>query len=158
MPHVAIETVIMAPLLILQIFVFPMVATTMTSYWTNNSRQVAVQDTANQLADVIQQLYVSINTNEVLNGTITWTSTLPEEVVSYPYNANGTLHTSLGSNSSEILILQVTLLGVGNTATAHATFGPNVLWNQTAVFHSASLTAAIQVQKKSNGAISFSFK
>lgn len=158
MPYVAIETVILAPLLILQIFLFPMVATTMTSYWTNNSRQVAVQDTANQLADVIQQLYISINAKEVMSGTIMWTSTLPKEVVSYPYNANGTLHTSLGSSSSEILILQVTLLGVGNTATAQVTFGSNVLWNQTSIFHSDSLTAAIQVQKKSDGTISFSFK
>jgi hypothetical protein len=158
MTHVAIETVIMAPLLILQIFLLPMVATTMTSYWTDNSRQVAVQDTANQLAGVIQQLYISLNTKEVLNGTIRWTSTLPTEVVSYPYNASASLHTSLGSNSSKILILQVKLRVAGNTATTSVAFGSNVLWNEESVFESDSSTAAIEVQKKSDGTLGFSFK
>jgi hypothetical protein len=156
MPHVAIETVIMIPLLVLQIFLLPMVATTMTSYWTDNSRQVAVQDAANQLADVIQQLYISLNRREVLNGTVTWTSTLPKEVVSYPYNANGTLHTSLGSN--KILTLQVKLRGVENTATAQVTFSSNVIWNQASYFYSDSLTAAIEVQKFANETLRFSFK
>jgi hypothetical protein len=158
MTHVAIETVIMAPLLILQIFLLPMVATTMTSYWIDNSRQVAVQDTANQLAGVIQQLYISLNTKEVLNGTITWTSTLPMEVVSYPYTANASLHSSLGSNSSKILSLQVKLRGAGNTATTSFTFGSNVLWNQASFFYSDSPNASIEVQKKSDGTLSFSFK
>jgi hypothetical protein len=158
MTHVAIETVIMVPLLVLQIFLLPMVATTMTSYWSDNSRQVAVQDAATQLADVFQQLYISFNRREVLNGTIKWTSTLPKEVVSYPYIANGSLHTSLGSNSSKILILQVKLQKVGNTATASVTFGSNVLWNQASVFYSDSSTAAIEVQKFADGNLRFSFK
>jgi hypothetical protein len=158
MPHVAIETVIMIPLLVLQIFLLPMVATTMTSYWTDNSRQVAVQDAANQLADVIQQLYISLNRKEVLNGTIRWTSTLPEEVASYPYMANGSLRTSLGSNSSKILTLQVHLQIVGSTATASVTFGSNVVWNQTSVFDSDSLNAAIEVKKFADGTLRFSFK
>ena len=158
MTHVAIETLIMAPLLILQIFLLPMVATTMTSYWTDNSRQVAIQDTTNQLAGVIQQLYISLNRREVLNGTVRWTSTLPKEVVSYPYISNGSLHTSLGSNSSKILILQVKLQKVGNTATASVAFGSNVLWNQASVFYSDSSTAAIEVQKLADGTLHFSFK
>jgi hypothetical protein len=158
MTHVAIETVIMVPLLVLQIFLLPMVATTMTSYWSDNSRQVAVQDAATQLADVFQQLYISFNRREVLNGTIKWTSTLPKEVVSYPYIANGSLHTSLGSNSSKILILQVKLQKVGNAATASVTFGSNVLWNQASVFYSDSSTAAIEVQKFADGTLRFSFK
>ena len=158
MTHVAIETVIMTPLLVLQIFLLPMVATTMTSYWSDNSRQVAVQDTANQLAGVIQQLYISLNKREVLNGTIRWTSTLPKEVVSYPYTANGTLHTSLGSNSSKILTLQVKLGGVENTATAQVAFGSNVIWNQGSFFYSDSSNAAIEVQKFANNTLRFSFK
>jgi hypothetical protein len=158
MTHVAIETVIMVPLLVLQIFLLPMVATTMTSYWLDNSRQVAVQDTANQLADIFQQLYISFNRREVLNGTIEWTSTLPKEVVSYPYIANGSLYTSLGSNSSKILILQVKLQRVGDAATASVAFGSNVLWNQASVFYSDSLTAAIEVQKFADGTLRFSFK
>jgi hypothetical protein len=158
MTHVAIETVIMVPLLVLQIFLLPLVATTMTSYWSDNSRQVAVQDAANQLAGIFQQLYISLNSREVLNGTIKWTSTLPKEVVSYPYIANGSLHTSLGSNSSKTLILQVRLQKVGNAATASVTFGSNVLWDQASVFYSDSSTAAIEVQKFADGNLRFSFK
>jgi len=157
MPHVAIEAVIMAPLLILQILMFPLVASTMTSYWADASRQVALQDAANQLASVIQQLYLSLNRKEVLNGTITWASTLPKEVASYPYTAEGSLQTSLESNSSKILTLHLTLQRTGNTATASVTFGPNVLWN-TSVFSSASSSASIEVQKFADGTLRFSFK
>ncbi len=158
MPHVAVETVIMIPLLVLQIFLLPIVATTMTSYWTENSRQVAVQDAANQLAGVIQQLYISLNRGEVLNGTVRWASTLPTEVVSYAYVANGTLRAPLGSNSGKILILQVHLLGIGNTATSSVTFSTNVVWDQSSVFNSNSPTAAIEVRKSIDGSLSFAFK
>ena len=157
MPHVAIETVIMAPLLVLQIILLPMVAVTITSYWSNQSRDVAVQEVANQLAGVIQQLYSSLNMKEVSNGTVRWASTLPKEVVSHPYTANGWLQTWSGSNSSRILTLQIELQDVGNTATAIVTLGLNVLWNQTSVFHSDYSNAAIEVQK-SDGILSFSFK
>jgi len=158
MPHVAIEAVIMAPLLVLQILMFPLVASTMTSYWADASRQVALQEASNQLANVIQQLYLSLNRKEVLAGTITLASTLPKEVASYPYTAKGSLQTSLGSNSSKILILHLTLQKVGNTATASAAFGPNVLWNQQSIFYSDSSSASIEVQKFANGTLRFSFK
>jgi len=158
MTHVAIEAIIMAPLLILQILVFPIVASTMTSYWADNSRQVALQETANQLAGVIQQLYLSLNKEEVLAGTVTAASTLPKEVSSYSYTATGSLQTSLGSNSSKILILQVKFQKAGNTATASAAFGSNVQWNKTSVFYSDSPSASIEVQKFVNGTLRFSFK
>jgi hypothetical protein len=156
MPHVAIEAVIMAPLLILQILLLPMVASTMTSYWADNSRQVALQETANQLASVIQQLYLSLNRREILAGTVTVASTLPKEVASYSYTATGSLQTLLGSNS-KILILNLTLQKVGNTATASVALGPNVLWNPS-VFSSDASNAAIEVQKYADGTLRFSFK
>jgi hypothetical protein len=155
MPHIAIETVIMTPLLIMQIFLLPMVATTMTSYWSDNNRQVAVQETANQLASVIQQLHISLNRIEVTNGTTRWTSTLPKEVMSYPFTANGTLYTS---DSNKILILQVNLQGVENTAKTQVVFGSNVIWNQTSFFYSDSSNAAIEVKKFTNNTLCFSFK
>ena len=136
----------------------PTIATTMTSYWSDNNRQVAVQETANQLADVFQQLYISLNNKEVQNGTINWASTLPTEVISYPYTVNGSLHPSLGSVSNRILVLQAKLKNVGNSATASVMFGSNAVWNQASVFHSDSPTAAIQVQKFANGTMLFSFK
>ena len=46
----------------------------------------------------------------------------------------------------------------GNTATTSVAFGSNVLWNEESVFESDSSTAAIEVQKKSDGTLSFSFK
>jgi hypothetical protein len=157
MPHVAIEAVIMAPLLILQILIFPMVAITMTSYWADNSRQVALQETANQLAGIIQQLYLSLNRREVLAGTVTMASTLPKEVASYSYAATGSLQTSLGSNSSKILILQVKFQKAENTATATVALGSNVLWTPS-TFNSDSSSAAIEVQKFANSTLRFSFK
>jgi len=158
MPHVALEAVIMAPLLILQILLFPMVASTMTSYWADANRQIIVQETANQLAGAIQQLYLSLSREEVVAGTVMLASTLPKEVASYPYTAKGVLKSSLGSGSGKILVLNLTLQIVGNSATAFVAFGPNVLWNEESVFYSDSSTASIEVQKFANGTLSFSFE
>lgn len=157
MTHVAIEVVIMAPLLLAQIFLFPLVTTTMTSYWANASREVTLQEVASQMGSTIQQLYLSLSRTEVAPGTTTYASTFPTQVASYPYVATGSLETSLELESTKILFLNVTLLNVGTEVTAQTSLGPNVLWREDSLFNSLSSTASIVVQKFANGTLLFSF-
>lgn len=157
MPHVAIEAVIMAPLLVAQIILFPLIASTMTSYWANASRQIELQEVASQMGSTIQQLYLSLTRIEVSAGVITQVSTFPTEIASYPYRATGSLRTSLELNSSKILLLKLTLQDVGNTVTAQTPMGHNVLWNEESLFYSSSSNASIKVQKFANGTLLFSF-
>ena len=146
----------MIPLLFTQVIVFPLVASTMTSNWQNSQRNIELQDTADHLASTIQQLYLTINGNDVLAGYITQASTLPITVGSYPYNATGSLGNPPDPNSTKILTVTLTLDEVHNTATAQAVLGPNVQWTESTL-RSTSTGASINVQKFSNGTLVFSF-
>lgn len=159
MPRVAIEYVILIPLLLLQITVFPLAASTMTSSWTNERRQVALQEAANHLGSTIQQLYVSLNQKEISSGTIIQASTLPPMIELYPYTAVGELGPPLDPDdpdSARVLLLTLTLQQAGNTATAYVTLGPNVSW-EGGTFQSNSPTAAIKAEKDPDGTLHFSF-
>jgi hypothetical protein len=127
-PSVTIEYVILIPLLFTQVIVFPFVASTMTSSWQDSQRNIELQDAADHLASTIQQLYLTINNEDILAGTVTQASTLPITVSSYPYNATGSLSSPSDPDSTRILTVTLTLEEVDNTVTAAAVLGPNVQW------------------------------
>jgi hypothetical protein len=155
-PSVTIEYVILIPLLFTQVIVFPFVASTMTSSWQNSQRDIELQDAADHLASTIQQLYLTINNEDILAGTVNQASTLPVTVSSYPYNATGSLSSPSDPDSTRILTVTLTLDEVGNTATAAAVLGPNVQWTESTL-RSNSPNASIDVQKFSNSTLVFSF-
>lgn len=155
MPNVTIEYVILIPLLFTQVIVFPFVASTITSNMQTSQRNIELQDTANHLASTIQQLYLTINREEILEGIVTQESNVPITVGSYPYTATGSLSSS-SENSSKLLEVILTLDDVDNTATAVAVLGPNAQWTDS-TFRSTSTDASIEVQKLSNSTLVFSF-
>ena len=155
MARVAIEYVIMIPILILQITVFPLAANTMISSWTNERRQVALQEASNHLGSTIQQLYLSLNQEEISAGTVIQASTLPPMIEQYTYTAVGELGAPIDPDSARVLVLTLRLQEAGNTATAYVTLGPNVSW-EGGTFQSNSPTAAIKVDKV-DSTLQFSF-
>ena len=156
MPSVTIEYVILIPLLFTQVIVFPLVASTMTSNWQDSQRDVELQDAADHLASTIQQLYLTVNNEDILAGTVTQASTIPITISSYPYTATGSLSSPSDPDSTRILTVILTLEEVGNTATAKAVLGPNVQWTDSTL-RSNSPNASIDVQKFSNSTLVFSF-
>lgn len=155
MPNVTIEYVILIPLLFTQVIVFPFVASTITSNMQTSQRNIELQDTADHLASTIQQLYLTINREEILEGIVTQESNVPITVGSYPYTATGLLSSS-SENSSKLLEVILTLDDVDNTATAVAVLGPNAQWTDS-TFRSTSNDASIEVHKLSNSTLVFSF-
>jgi len=155
-PSVTIEYVILIPLLFTQVIVFPLVASTMTSNWQDSQRDVELQDAADHLASTIQQLYLTVNNEDILAGTVTQASTIPITISSYPYTATGSLSSPSDPDSTRILTVILTLEEVGNTATAKAVLGPNVQWTDSNL-RSNSPNASIDVQKFSNSTLVFSF-
>lgn len=147
----------MTPLLVIQILLFPYVASTMSSYWADATRDITLQETASQIASTIQQLYLSLDRIEVTTGTVTQASTFPTQIAGHSYTARGSLTTSFEQNSGKILTINVTLQVMGNSATAKTSLGSNTLWSTQSVFTSSSLTASIKVQKFANGTLLFSF-
>ena len=153
MPHVTIEYVIFMPVLILQIFLFPIFANALMNTWVNSRQTLALQDVAGQLGSAVQQLYFSLNHPSIPSGTMTYSPGLSPFIESSYYTGHATLSASTGPGSNpSFLHLTVTLVGTSNSVTTTVVLGSNVLWQQS-TFMSNSTNACITAQKFSNGTI-----
>lgn len=152
MPHVAIEYVIMVPVLILQIFLFPLATNWLMNRWTDYRQTLTLQDAASHLGSTIQQLYFTLNEGEILAGAVTLKSPVPPLIENYPYTGNATLKTALDPtlNSSKILEITLKLHTLGITAQTSVILGQNVQW-QNSTFVSNSLNAGIRAEKIGSG-------
>jgi len=160
-PHIAIEYAIMLPILIVQVLVLPLSTSWIMSLWVDSRMHLELQDVANHISSTIQQLYLSLNHENVLPGTVVYSLDVPVAIESYSYYATGTLRAVSGVNSSKILDLYFTLRNKGITANSSSTFGPNVSWKPS-TFMSNSSAPYIRVQKNStitfpDGEFLFSF-
>jgi hypothetical protein len=148
MPHVTIEYVIMVPILIMQIFLFPLTASWLMNVWIDSRRMLAVQDTASHLGSTIQQLYFSLNHESISAGAkATYTPGLAPYIENIPYYGNATLRTvSSQQGAGKVLDLSIRLLGTNIRATSVVVLGPNVAW-QSSTFKSNSTNVCINAQK-----------
>jgi hypothetical protein len=158
MPHVAIEHVIMVPVLILQIALLPLMATSLMNVWADSSRTLALQDAAGQMGSTMQQMYFSMNRETMLAGTMTQKSNLPTYIDNYPYTGNATLNLASVStvDSSKVLTIMLRLTGVETSVETSVVLGQNVLW-QESIFTSNSLNACFKAEKLANNTIVLSF-
>jgi hypothetical protein len=157
MPHITIEYVIMVPVLILQIFLFPLTAGWLMNIWVDSRRTLALQETASHLGSTIQQIYFSLNHATISAGTAMQKSEVPPFIENYPYIGNAILRAVSGqSNSSKVLELTLKLKIVGTTVTTSVILGQNVVW-QESTFISNSTNACIKAEKFANETISLSF-
>ena len=157
MPHITIEYVIMVPMLILQIFLFPLMAGWLMNIWVDSRRTLALQDASSHLGSTIQQLYFSLNHETISAGTATYSPGLPPFIEDYSYIGNATLHTvSASANSSKVLTMTLTLVKTTITVTTLVVLGPNVQW-QDSSFVSNSTHACVSAMKNANGTITLYF-
>jgi hypothetical protein len=152
---VTIEYVILIPLLFSQVIIFPFVANAMTTHWQDSQRNIELQSAANHLASTIQQLYLTINSENIQTGEITQASPVPITVGFYPYEATCSL-SNPSDGSAKILKVTLTLDEVGNTASASVVLGQNVVWADQTPLRSNSADASINVEKE-DGTLTFSF-
>jgi len=148
---------IMIPILIMQIFLFPLTASLIMNGWVDSRRTLALQETASHLGSSIQQLYSALNHATISAGTVTNKMDVPPFIEGYAYTGNATLRTALDPNSSKILDITLKLMGASIEATASVTLGQNVEW-QNSIFMSNSTYASINATKQSNGVIWLSFR
>ena len=153
--QVAIEYMIMIPILIAQIFLFPMVASAMMNNWVDSRRTIVIQEVASNLSSSMQQLYSSLNHETISAGTVTNKLELPRYIEDYPYKGNASLRT-IGSNGSRILEITLSYVGDDISTTALATFGANMEW-MNSTFLSNSTSAGIIAEKQLNGTIRMYF-
>ena len=155
MVHIAIEYVILIPLLVLQIFLFPLTASWLTNVWGTSSQTIALQQVASQVGTSIQQLYISLNHTTIESGTVKDTLYLPSLLSGYTYTGNATLVPAPGS-ASNVLHLTLKYIGAAISTTTLVPLGQNAQW-QNSSFMSNSTSTSINGNKDNNGIIWLSF-
>jgi hypothetical protein len=155
MPHVTIEYIIMVPILLMQVLLVPMATGWMMDSWVDRRMETALQDVASHLGSTIQQLYSSLNREEIGAGTVTQASNVPAFIESIPYVVNAY---EWKVENSTVICLHLALRETSITATTQVTLGANVLLGAERTFVSNSTNARIEVEKFSNGTLSFSFR
>lgn len=158
MPHITIEYIIMLPVLILQILLFPLSASWLMNVWVDSRRTLALQEAASHIGSSVQQVYFSLNHTTILAGTVTQKADVPQFIENYPYTGNATLKTVLDPalNSSKILEITFRLIGVGTTVKTSVILGQDAMWRES-TFVSNSTNACIMAEKFANGTICLSF-
>jgi len=153
MAHITIEYMIMIPILIMQIFLFPLTASWLMNIWVDSRRTLALQEATSHLGSTIQQLYFSLNHETISAGTTTYSPGLPPFIENHHYIGNATLRTV---GSSKVLELTLKLVKTRITVTTSVILGPNVLWRES-TFMSNSTNACVSAEKNSTGIICLYF-
>jgi hypothetical protein len=159
MAHITIEYIILLPVLLLQIFLFPLSANWLMNVWVDSRRTLALQEVASHIGSSIQQVYFALNHTSISAGTVVKQKVdVPPYIEDYPYIGNASLKTVLEPplNSSKVLEITLSLKAFGITAETSVILGQNFDWSES-TFVSNSANASIKAEKLANGIIRLSF-
>jgi hypothetical protein len=153
MVNITIEYVILLPVLVLQIFLFPLAVGWLMNIWVTSRQTLALQNTTSHMASVIEQLYFSINHPSISTGEATYSLGLPVSIESLIYTGTGNLQkVNQSANSTKILTLAFALSSTTLTATSSVVLGPSASWKPS-TFMSNSTHACVSADKLINGTI-----
>jgi hypothetical protein len=148
---------IMIPMLILQIFLFPLTAGWIMTTWVDSRQTLALQETASHLGSSVHQVYSALNHESISAGAVTNRLEIPPFIEGYAYTGNASLRDA-EPNSSRILDITLRFKGSQIEASASVTLGPNVAWDQDSEFMSNSTHASLVAEKLSNNTILMYFE
>ncbi|HUJ84406.1 MAG TPA: hypothetical protein VLV84_02245 [Candidatus Acidoferrales bacterium] len=153
-----IEYMILIPVLILQIFLFPMFVSVAMGQWTGDRQTLELQETASSLASVIEQTYLSLNHTSILSCKFNSTLPFPATIEGYNYTAIGSLQSISDSNygSSKVLSVTMSLVGKQLSTSTEVTLGQNVAWVNSVLVGNPP-TACLVAEKFANQTIQLSF-
>lgn len=148
----------MIPILILQIFLFPVVANYLMTVWVDSRRTLVLQDAASNMGSTMQQMYFALNHATIPVGTTTDQFGLPPYIDGYSYTASATLQPSgAATNSSQVLKITVRLVTTKYEVTSSVLLGQNAQWDLPTTFVSNSTNANAYAKKFQNGTIKLGF-
>ena len=149
MPSITIEYMIMIPVLILQIFLFPITASVIMNTWADSSMTLELQETAGHMGSSIQQLYYTMNHASVPNGTMTITLDTPPLIQGHAYTTTLSHATNLDT-SLQIMNVTLNLIGTRDQTSTLVTLGQNVDWQENLAFNSTVHSLTMVAHKTSN--------
>ena len=157
MPQITIEYMIMIPLLILQIFLFPLTAGWIMNNWADSRQTLALRETASNVGSLVHQVYSALNHESISAGKVTNTLEVPPSIEGYAYTGNASLRAA-EDNASKILDITLKFEGSSVAATSSVTLGADVTWNAESTFMSNSSYASLLAEKMPNGTVLMYFE
>jgi hypothetical protein len=157
LPQITIEYMIMIPMLILQIFLFPLTAGWIMNTWVDSRQTLALRETASHVGSAVHQVYSALNHESISAGTVTNRLEIPSFIEDHVYNGSASMRDS-APNSTQILDITLTFLGGRIEASASVTLGQNVAWDQDSEFMSNSTHASLVAEKQVDGTILMYFE
>lgn len=159
MPQVTIEYMILIPVLILQIFLFPYAVGLVMNTWVDSRRSLALEEAASHIGSSIQQVYFSLNHTTIQAGRLDNVLDIQPFIEGYAYTGNATLRTVLDPvfDSSQVLEITLKFQGLGLSATTSVTMGGNVEWVPSTLLSNNSTQRCVTAEKYSNQTIRFYF-
>ncbi len=149
MAHITIEYMIFIPVLIAQIFLFPLTATIIMNSWEDSRQVLELQQTAGNLGSSIQQLYYTMNRDTVSEGTMRIILSVPSFIDGRVYTTILS-HVTASETSYEIMNVTLRLVGTTSQASTLVTLGPNVDWQENMSFNSTAHSISVVANKTAN--------
>ena len=157
MPQITIQYMLMIPLLILQIFLFPLTAGWIMDIWVDSRQTLALQETASNLGSSIQQIFSALNHDSIATVIVKNNLAISPFIEGYAYKGNASLR-AVEANSSQFLDITLKFMGNSIETTTSVTLGSNVDWDINSEFMSNSTDASLIAEKLANGTILLSFE
>jgi len=157
LPQITIEYMIMIPMLILQIFLFPLTAGWIMSTWADSRQTLALKETASHLGSSVHQVYSALSHESISAGKVTNSLEIPPLIEGHVYNGSAVMRDA-ALNSSNILDITLTFMGSHISSSTSVTLGQNVTWNTNSEFMSNSTHASLIAEKLQNGTILMYFE
>ncbi len=155
MAHITIEYMIMIPVLIMQIFLFPLTASVIMGTWSNSSDTLQLQETAGHMGSSVQQLYYTMNHASISNGSMKITLDGPQLIDNRAYTATLT-HVTQTDASYKIMNITLKLIGTKSVSSTIVTLGQNVDWMDHLSFNSTDHNRSF-IAAKTSGSIMISY-
>jgi len=149
MPSITLEYMIMVPVLIAQIFIFPLTASVIMNTWVDSRMTIELQKTAGHLGSSIQQLYYSMNHGSMSNGIMTITLDMPPLIEGHSYTTTLSHVTQLDT-SYKIMNITLKLEGTKDQTSTIVTLGQNIDWQENLSFSSTASSLSLVATKTSN--------
>ena len=162
MVQITVEYMILIPVLVLILFLFPFAVSSIMEPWVESRRTLELQGAASHLGSAIQQVYYSLNHTSIQAGTLTSKLDIPLFVDGYWFNGTATIRDTLNPalDPTQVLDIQLRIITLGISTNTSVTLGQNVVWNNsfflsnaTSGVHAPILTA----EKLSNGTVRLFF-
>ena len=155
MAHITIEYMIMIPVLIMQIFLFPIAASVIMNTWGDSTTTIQLQTTAGHMGSSIQQLYYTMNHGSMSDSSMKISLDVPPIINGHAYTTTLSHVTHLDT-SFQIMNVTLKIIGTKVQTSTLVTLGQNVVWNENLAFNSTSHNLSLIATKTANS-ISISY-